>query len=169
MFHCPEVVFKGEKVFENYEKRVKFLIVNHEEFGCIEVIVLGLSSRNHNFRIYLNFDLLFSKIDRDQFNTTFKIMQDAAGRRKRLFLPEVEVKMIGLNMISATLVNRLQIVPSTKFNEFDLFFKPSESDIPIIRFNAFTSYITRLDFEFEKKPRDLKPYIIIQSLSDQKR
>jgi hypothetical protein len=165
----PEVVFKGEKLFKEYEKKVEVLIVNHEEFCCIEFIVLGVSSGNKAARMYLSSALLVAKIDVQQFSYKFALQQETANRNNISFVFNSEAKRTALNMIATMLVSRFRILPSVFCNEFDVYFEPSVDDTPIVRFDSRKHFNARLDFEYDKKPPNLQPFSLVLLLLDQKR
>lgn len=158
IFVKPEIVYKGEKFFKKYQKKVEIIIVNHDEFSCLELIVLGIRPGNKAKRVYLDSSLLVTKIDVDQFNSTFEIKQNASIRQKKQFNDDLEMKNIVLNMIITMLIGRLEIVPSIDMAYFDLFFQPSANDKTIINSEKGTTFTARLDFEFPNKPNGLKSY-----------
>jgi hypothetical protein len=164
----PEVVYKGEKIFENYEKKVKVFILNHEELHCIELIVLGVSFGNKAVRMYLNSAVLVTKVDLRQFNTTLEIKRDAANRLRKPFDAPWEMKRIVLNMLAVMLIDRLQIIPSVFVNEFDVYFEPQDDDVIITNIMRDT-FQPRLDFEFERKPVEVTPFKVIQTIVVHKR
>jgi hypothetical protein len=163
-----EIASRTVKFFEKYQKKVEILIVHHEDFSCLEVIVLGMKLGNKASRRYLNSCLLVPKIDINQFNSTLIIKQSSAVRQNKPFDSKIEMKKIATNMILAYVINSLQVVPSIEDNEFEFYFKPNLNDNAIINLNSCEFY-ARLDYEFEKKPRGLKPFDVVYTLNDIKK
>jgi hypothetical protein len=160
MENKSEVIYKGVKFFEKYQKTIEFIIVNHEDFSCIEVIVLGVRLGNKAARLYLNSAILITKVDLEQFNSTLEVKQGFASKQNILFSPGFEMKKIALNMITTMLVDGLKISPSVFVNEFDLFFQ-------INNFSSTKRNNGNYDFEFELKPSELIPFKFVRSLTDQ--
>ncbi len=159
-----ELVLTGEKAFDQYGKKIQFLIVNHESFHCIEFIIIGTTRGNIAERKYFDSLVLLSKIDREQMRTTFEIKQDASKRRGWKFDADLEVWGIALNMISAMLIERLQIFPSVYVEEFDFAFGQFENfDSKMITKN------TCPDFEFDQYPLGLLPYDVTHKSFETKR
>ncbi len=144
MSSTSEVIYKGEKFFERYEKKVDILLVNHEGYSCIEVIVHGISADNKTTRLYLNsVALIFILGDEDY----------SAQGQSKIPLSHVlgcsEIKKVNMSMIGSFLVEGLQILPSIFISEFDLCFELNGQ-----------CYVMDDDnfFEFAVKPRGLVPF-----------
>jgi hypothetical protein len=153
------------KFFEKYQKKIEFIIVNHEDFSCIEVIVLGVRLGNKATRLYLNSAILITKVDVEQFNVTLEIKQNSASRQNILFVPGFEMKKIALNMITTMLVDGIKITSSVFAGEFDVFFQMKQFDFN----SAIRSTNNNIEFEFEIKPKTLIPFRFVSSLTDQLR
>ncbi len=149
----PEIVFRGEKVFPKYDKKVEIIIVNHQDFHCFEVITFGLRPYQEDVRVYLNSDSLVKKINLHQFNMTFEVKQRAAHRLNKPFVPGYEMKLIAQNMITSSINQRLKITPSSFCGEFNLNFEPLDDNM-----TEKQLLNTRLDFEMESKPEGLEPF-----------
>jgi hypothetical protein len=152
-------VYKGAKYFKNYQKKIEIIIVNHEEvFSCIELIVLGVRNGNKAKRLYLDAEVLLMKVDITQFNKTFEIKQNASIRQSKYFDEDLQMKLVAWNMITAMIMNQLQISPSSISGVFELYFEPTSTDVGTI-FTDFQNKTTiRLNFELVAKPENLLPY-----------
>jgi hypothetical protein len=164
-----EILFSCSKSFRKYNKKVEIMIVNHTEFRCVELIVHGVRLGNKATRLYLNAEVLMAKIDANLFSVTFEIKYEAAKRQNRSFRVELELKRTAWNMIVASLIERLQIVPSVFKGEFDIYFEPTKQDLTTMAPDSQRHLNARSDFEFNKKPINLKPYFYVKACDDQNR
>src|SRR5688500_13093700 len=62
-----EIVFKGTKKVEQFNKKLDILLVKHETYGCLELIVLGVKKDNQAQRIYLDLGILTAEVDLSLF------------------------------------------------------------------------------------------------------
>jgi hypothetical protein len=160
-----EVFEKQEKIFKEFDnKKVEIVIVNHERFSCLEIIVLGVRSGNKPVRMYLNSRKLAEKINAKQFNEFVKEKEIEAKRQHKSFhvTSHAQENKITMNLIVKLIISRLQIIPSTDFKEFDIFFELGENELPIIPIDLNSSLEVRVDFEYDEKPDGLIPYTVIQ-------
>ncbi len=151
MSNTSEVIFKGEKFFERYEKNVDILLVNHEEYSCIEVIVHGISAENKTTRLYLNSVALIYILSDEDYT--------AQGKSNIPFsdiLGCSDIKTVNMSMLGSFLVEGLRILPSIFISEFDLCFELNGQ-----------CYVMNDDnfFEFAVKPRGLVPFNMSSSLT----
>jgi hypothetical protein len=154
-----EVLYKGEKYFDQYRKKIEILLVNHEDFSCIEIIVLGIRLLNRPARLYLNSSNLISKMNGVDFETSITEKRRVAQKLKLPFIYGFEMKKTALNMITTMLVDGLNIAPSIFISEFDLCFELDGQ-----------SYLEEdNDFEYAVKPRELIPFKFVHSLPEQLR
>jgi hypothetical protein len=149
-----EVVYRGEKFYSQFEKKVKILIVNHEAFSCIEVIVLGVRLGNKAARLYLNSCVMVHIINGKNLKSTFCERLKNETKNNQPFISGFEMKKIALNMITTMLVDGLAIVPSIFVTEFDLCF-----DLNASKEN------NDIEHAVIKQPRGLVSFKLLQSLT----
>ncbi len=145
-----EVIFKGEKFFAKYHKKIEILMVNHEEFSCIEMIVIGVKKEALDTRLYLKSAVLVTMLNIEHFNCTLAIKLKSAKRLKVPFDPGFEMKKAALNTIVTMLVKGLDIIPSVFASEFDLCFE----------INGHHYLEGNIAFEFAVKPLNLVPFLV---------
>ncbi len=153
-------VSKTTKFFAEYLKTIEILIVNHDSFNCIEMIVLGVLDKNKPIRMYLDSLILLNKLDIKLFNASFDIKQKCESREN--FDVEHEMKELAFTMISSLLINRVRIAPIHTEVEYEVYFEPNYSDCGNIKIDSFGNLVTQLDFELSNKPQGLIPYTKIQ-------
>jgi hypothetical protein len=149
-----EIIYKGEKFFEKYQKKIEILLVNHEEFSCIEVIVHGVRVENKSARLYLSSAALVTVTNVEHFNRTLAVKHQSAQRLNLPFNPDFEMKKLALSMITTVLIEGLNIIPSVFMSEFDLCFE----------LNGRHYVEDNNSFEFAVKPRYLAPFTVDYSL-----
>ncbi len=165
----PEIIFNGEKIIEKYDKKVYLVIVNHEEFGCTEFIIPGVAHVNKVVRMYLNTALLVAKLDVQKINSIIASKQERAYRNNIFFNLTFETKRIIYDMIVIMLVDRVRILNSDFCDDFDVYFEPSVQDTPVVQFDSKKQISAHLDFEYIRKPINLKPFCLALALYDHKR
>jgi hypothetical protein len=115
-----ELLYKGEKFMEMFQREIKIIFVNHEDFSCIEVIVFGVRLGNKTAKLYLNSSALVPKINGILFKSLFDEKRINAKKLHLPFESGFDMKKIALSMITIMLVNALTITPSVFIYEFDL-------------------------------------------------
>jgi hypothetical protein len=151
-----ELIYKGAKFFEKYEKKVEILLINHEGCSCIEVIVHGVKVGNIPSRLYLNSTILVTMMNVEQFNRTLDVKQKAANKLGLPFDSSYEMKKLALNILSTLLVEGLRIIPSIFLSEFDLCFE----------LNGQSYMEDNNVIEYAVMPQDLVPFVVVASSTE---
>jgi type II secretory ATPase GspE/PulE/Tfp pilus assembly ATPase PilB-like protein len=161
------VVFEGLKYFENYQKKLDVSIINHTEFLCLEVIVFGngRGSKRNISRMYVDAELLLTKIDLRMFNDTLFIRQNSMRRLKQTVESSTLNKSISMNMMVNILISRLLIYDANNSGSYEIYFQHYENDYGELKYREDGAVYAELDFQFDSAPDGLVPYSPLESRS----
>lgn len=104
-----EVIFQGAKCFWRTRNTVDIMLVLHKEFNVIEVITYEPSFNKEAPRIYLNNNIVDSKIDQSEVEEKMRLAKEPILRRREVPNNEVLLKNIINNTKADYVMNRLSI------------------------------------------------------------
>ncbi len=152
----PLIVYEGAKTFAKCNSKYEVLIANHHQQHCLEVIIFT-TLQNSTTRLYLNSDLLVSKIDMHMFNNTFQIKRKSAERMNQPVDTAQLMTQTATSMVVAMILSRLQMTDVTGDGFGTIYLKPSTKDCTVAR-NSCDDSTSTIDFEYLDMPEELIPY-----------
>lgn len=113
-----EVLHQGKKYFSSAQVHVRVIIVHHKKLGVVEVLCHDMGSQTDKLRVYLNYKVLLTLIEKDKVNSRMhKITRKAS--KSHVDLEETVAQSQALNeVIYDFVISRLR--PSFGVLQFSL-------------------------------------------------
>jgi hypothetical protein len=144
------VIFKGTHNFWRVKCTLEITIIDHSEFGCIEVIAFHAKANHEGPRIYINSNMLLKSMDEKELQEKAAAEKETCIRTRRAFIWENLLADARQNFIIQYILARINMTMAPEGKEFDIFLNHLVSD----SLHPITGKLDTLCV----KPDDLIPY-----------
>jgi nitrogen regulatory protein PII-like uncharacterized protein len=123
-----DVQYQGSKSFWKTRTNIDLLIVNHKKYNCLEVICYDPEKGIEAPRIYLNNNVLISKVDLEEIKQRLEEKTEASLRQKKTInIPDAQKELV-VSAINLFITSRLQLADDLS-NGLKVFVCPIGGDI----------------------------------------